>query len=164
MLNEKEYTSEICIRCKGECCKSSPGIYHPNDFGNNESEIKKNIMKRLKEGNIQFDCWEGDPRDEFQQIDGAPEYGLYRAYHIRPSIVGHLELFYPAWVGACTFLSDNGCSLAFDERPDNCKRLMPLPQEKSRCKIDGVENPKRYYTLLWLPYYYWIDDIIYEER
>ena len=108
--------NELCIECRGKCCKSNPGILHPDDI-----EIK-DISSMLKSENYAIDWWEGEPN----------------LYFLRPAIKGNQgKIFHPAWGGECVFLKSNGCILEYDKRPRQCKELKPgeqcsLPEGKDK--------------------------------
>ena len=101
-----------------------------------------------KEG-YQFDYWEGD------------EFGGKVGYFLRPqTIKSKGVLVDPSWGGTCVFLTEQGCSKTFEERPYMCQQLEP--QEDFNCGPKDKENTlnKYDYVLAWLQYNNLIEEII----
>lgn len=127
---------EICRSCGGKCCKALPGSLVPRDIG--EVTVPA-LVELFNTGLYSIDWWEGDPREEKDEID--------QAYFIRPRIKGTRKLFDGAWGGECIFLTDAGCKFQLKDRPSQCRTLKPT--EGERCV--GAHG-KNYYAILWLPY------------
>ena len=140
MTKKKNYlNSKICKECGGACCKRMPGACFPEDF---EKPLLENLMEAFESGNWSIDWWEGDPRDNKDNLE--------KAYYIRPRIKGISKLFDPTWGGECIFLRKKGCALSPEERPTTCRMLEPKPEGKSCISHDGAE--KRGAALAWLPF------------
>lgn len=136
--------AKICTECGGDCCKSMPGIMHPDDVG---IVTKENILKLLKTGNYNIDWWE----------DNVP------IYYLRPATtlsIGRIRD--PSWGGQCVFLTNKGCSFSEHKRPKGCLNLVPNPQYKEKgCKdVDG--HTKYHHSRWWLDYQHIFVDIIRE--
>lgn len=130
---------KICKKCGGKCCKSMPGAYYPEDFNLSEDFSKFEVA--LSSGEIAIDWWEGDARENLEELD--------RTYFLRPSIKDKIGVLYdPSWGGECIFLTSKGCKLEGDERPLNCKKLEP---GKDKCTLhDNVS--KQGAAIAWIPY------------
>lgn len=162
----KNENLEVCKKCGGNCCKNMPGAYSPEDLFKGE-EITKESIKRLimESDNLSIDRWEADE-----------EYGE-ELYYIRPKLVSRkpgmsdwFDLLTLA-IGKCDsekkvdfaivtdnhqcyFLGENGCKLSYDQRPKNCRDLIPNPE--NGCYIKEVKeqnmSEKLYYAKMWEPY------------
>lgn len=183
MSNENK---ELCSRCGGKCCKNLPGTYSPQDLFGNEVITKESIKNLVMESDyISIDRWEAD--DEYDK----------ELYYLRPKIVKSSESIslpemfkstfdiianivnsdfqrkvhfaYPTPGYVCYFLGEDGCKLSYDQRPMNCRDLIPDPENK--CFIQEVKeqniSPKLYYAKMWEPYSDMIEsvanDILYGE-
>ena len=136
----------ICSLCKGQCCKRMPGIVHPEQL---QQPITKELLLKLYKEGYQFDYWEGD------------EFGGKAGYYLRPqTIESKGVLVDPSWGGTCVFLTEQGCSKTFEERPYMCQQLEP--QEDFNCGSKDKENTlnKYDYVLAWLQYNNLIEEII----
>lgn len=136
----------ICSLCKGQCCKRMPGIVHPEQL---QQPITKELLLKLYKEGYQFDYWEGDG------------FGGKVGYFLRPqTIKSKGVLVDPSWGGTCVFLTEQGCSKTFEERPHMCKQLEP--QEDFNCgpKNTGDTLNKYDYVLAWLQYNNLIEEII----
>lgn len=127
---------QLCMECGGGCCKSLPGCALPEDFG---PDILKGLTEAFQSNKWAIDWWEGDPTGK-HKID--------KAYFIRPRIKGIETIFYCAWSGQCTFLSDKGCTLSHESRPSECRLLEP---NEGDCISHGAT--KREAAIIWLPYH-----------
>lgn len=137
---------KACASC-GECCKRSPGIYHPTDF---KSITVDALAAAMIAGTVAVDWWEGDPRGEGQKNE------VSSAYFLRPPTIkprDPLSPRDPSWGGQCALLTETGCSLSYARRPAECRRLKP---DRSRQCIlpGGAYDPyaKRQSAVAWLPY------------
>lgn len=104
---------KICAKCGGRCCKQLPGICTPEDIRHifPAKSIRESIKLAIKSGLFCFDRWDGDPC----------------WYFIRPRLKSaRLDAFDYSWGGGeCVFLTTTGCSREFDERPAQCRALVP---------------------------------------
>ncbi len=124
----------MCKMCNGACCKRYAGSYIPDDF--KEPITAEFIASLLKKGNFAIDWWEGD------SIGG----GLSQTYYLRPRHVDEPAIK-GSWGGVCMNYTDGvGCSLSEEERPYQCRKLVPnytigkgadcdtLPEDKANKK------------------------------
>jgi len=121
--------SRICKACGGRCCNGTPGTCHLSDF-----KDRNHILETLRGGRYCLAWWEGDPRDEVDELD--------RAYFIRPAGKGlEGKLLDPTWgdIG-CTFLTAKGCELEGDKRPKGCRLLEPMPSYPCRDHSGGKKE------------------------
>ena len=136
-MKNNENTS-LCSSC-GECCKSIPGIVHPNEL----KEVTVESLSQMIKNGYQFDYWEGN-------ITGKPEHDEITAYYLRPQTKKSVgKMVDASWGGECVFLTETGCSKAFDQRPTQCRALKPAENgncsyEKKYSKIEVIKA--------WLPY------------
>lgn len=139
--------AEICIACKGECCKQLPGANFPEDF-NMENTTEK-LINALTSGKYAIDSWEGDPGDN---IDTT-------AYYVRPAtkemkvselVLGNIYDY--SWGGECVFLTDMGCELEAKDRPLGCRALKPKKDKGDIC-IEHNNTAKRNSALAWRKYF-----------
>lgn len=125
----KDKTCEVylpepwCKECGGRCCKNMGCHYSPDDFKDKSFEALKS---EIEKGKISIDWWAAD----------EPEYYL-RARHVDAPIVDG------SWGGICINLTENGCSLSFEDRPLGGKALKPVRSfgcpnfyTKEMCKND----------------------------
>lgn len=118
-----------CARCEGECCKRSPGIVHPGDLGPRSSLVEV-LVAYVRTGRWAFDYWEGDPRPKSRQSKPP----LTECYYLRPATIkAPGKVIDASWGGQCCLLTDAGCSLAFENRPRQCRELVPNPECPGRC-------------------------------
>ena len=108
---------DVCGPCGGKCCQLMPGATFPSDFGD---DLYGSVKAKIKTGLWQFDYWEGD-------ID--PVGDLDHVYCVRPTITTSKGRFVDAsWGGPCILWDkSSGCSLTFDDRPTQCRGLIPQP-------------------------------------
>lgn len=137
---------DICAECGGYCCKKLPGVAYPSDFGRSARTIREGVLAALRTGKWAIDWWEGDPtgRDLVDQ-----------AFYMRPAVVGEAGVFHGAWDGnTCAFLTSTGCELSHDDRPRECRLLVPARDPfnpTTACRSPkGVS--KKDASIKWLPY------------
>ena len=135
MKNNENHS--ICSACKGACCKGFPGIYSPLD-------IKGDMLSWFRENvhNITFDDWVGT----FEHNGTSVEDPLF----LRPKAKSEhsLQIRNGLWSGECRLLTDEGCSLSFEDRPTQCRELKPSVDRN--CIIYG--KSKKDLIFEWLPY------------
>lgn len=139
-------STNLCVQCKGECCKTAPGESSPADFSA-EGRVQWGLIRELLEsGNWCVDWWEGDPDDD-SVLCG-------RSYFLRPNAKGDGEAFAPdvlRFKSECKFLTDHGCEA--DVKPFGCRTLKPDPEGCYHSDLpDGVRNSRQVSSLLWKPY------------
>ena len=127
--------SEVCSECKGCCCRRMGCHYSPHDFKDLSYE---GLKAEIEKGRISIDWWEGM---------------RHREYYLRARHVGE-PIVYGSWGGRCVNLTDNGCSLSWEERPLGGKALKPAadpktePCETSYSKEDCKNEWKPYSEIL----------------
>lgn len=111
-----------CDICKGACCKRMGCHFSPRDFNDISFEsLKKEIETKQY---ISIDWWEGDE---------GPEYYLRMR-----NVGGHI--IDPSWGGVCVLLTENGCSLSFEERPLGARALKPRDRYNEPCISDYTKE------------------------
>ena len=142
--------ASICSPCGGRCCRIAPGLAIPSDF---KKPLKESIAAAIKTGRWCLDYGEADER-------------LPETYFVRPAVMGKEgQAVHPSWGGECTFLGDEGCSLAFFERPFTCRDLVPAPGEFNRfselnCFSESGNGSKVKGVSEWVPF----QDVLKEIR
>lgn len=107
--------TETCAMCRGRCCRHMGCHYSPRDFKDLSYE---GLKREIEKGRISIDWWVGE----------EPEYYL-RARHIgEPIVCG-------SWGGTCVNLTENGCSLAWEDRPLGGRALKPGATLLDDCEI-----------------------------
>ena len=152
-FKENNENASLCAKCGGTCCKRMPGLFTPEDFGLPENV--EGFKKRFKEERLSVDWWEGDIRFRDFRTEGFAlsqgEKLLTQTSYVRPPVVGASKVFDPTWGGACAKHSkETGCSLKFEDRPYECRNLVPI--ESMQCKLSGDTLSKEQIIELWLPY------------
>ena len=130
--------TELCVKCKGECCQILPGAFFPNDLGTITVE---SVVAFVLSGRACFDSWEGDPRADKDEL---PE-----VYFLRPRVVNAShKVVDRSWGGVCVHLSDTGCTLSRDDMPTACRTLEPG-------EVDCIDHTdgKHGAAMAWLPYH-----------
>ena len=135
---------ELCKSCKGRCCKNMPGCCHPDDFDNDFEKVKAALLS----GRYTLDMWEqdSDPRCH---------------WFVTPADIKHVnELTHYSWGNVpCNFLTPDGCELAPEQRPKECKETVPTPD--NHCQSSYNKNESR---MDWLKFNEQIEDLITEVR
>lgn len=157
------YNEKICKECGGNCCKFLPGCAIPEDIIKLYPECRSlecAVEKALLSGKWSIDWYEARESKYFLR----PAINYKRTYttglktkNIPHTFAGLVKtgkdlIFDPAWHGHCIFLTDKGCKLSKDYRPDQCKRLKPkskINDKRYKCKLDIKENVKLYYARIW---------------
>lgn len=129
---------ELCKKCGGECCKLFPGAYFPGDYGFEEITVEK-LVAAFRTEKVAVDFAGYSPDDMY--------------YYLRPKrkSVADRDLvdYLLVGSGACTYLTDSGCELPFEQRPLNCRMLEPRPRELG-CTAHGFMKESA--AREWLPY------------
>lgn len=126
----------ICSSCGGVCCKRAAGIYHPEQV----KDILENIDTFDGFGKThQIDCWSGNP-------------DIFWLRPVHTNSVGKIRD--DSWGGQCVNLTDNGCTLSFDERPLQCQKL-----EVDTNRNCSVGMSKKDMEELWQPYQHYFNKL-----
>lgn len=123
--------SSACTPCGGKCCKGIPGVFHPDDLFSNMSdlEIKNKMISMLETGDFVI------TDDEIP--DNKSKYTV-RVQAIAPRGGNrHSGWFAMGNWGTCSKLTDVGCSLSSEDRPRECRALIPSPLGQSKCKPEA---------------------------
>jgi len=148
---ENNENKSFCSSCKGACCKSQSGINSPYDFGKTRKEIKAEIVRFIKSGFYAIDYWESESDNESV------------TYWVRPAHKNALGKIIDASCGGeCRLLNENGCSLKFQERPYQCKTLIPKDYITRTSKKGGCFQPvsKENMRDIWAPFQKMMNSII----
>ena len=104
--------TEICVICKGSCCRKQSGHCLPSEFGS-----AKAVRNAVTSG----------------------QYGIFLlvdeniiARIVRPQ---YRELFRKT---GCVFHHADGCELRFEDRPYGCRMLRPRDRDGEHCKPEGI--------------------------
>ena len=125
--------NKYCEECKGGCCKSMPGACLPEDVARlfPAESLIESVKLALASKKFSVDWYEAsDP-----------------IYYLRPAIVGYYKRFDPSWGGQCVLLTDTGCSLSFEFRPNDCKCVDP--RKNHRCPSSITDNTKLFHGEAW---------------
>ena len=111
----------LCEKCGGACCKRMPGAMLPEDVlhVSGKDSIFDGLCALFATGKYQVDWWIGDPTGEDRERE--------KAYFVRPTALDdrRSHIYSPSWGGACVFLTSDGCALAPEDRPAECRLLEP---------------------------------------
>lgn len=128
--------------CGGVCCKTLPGAVFPNDIG----DITVDRIVELLNSGFQFDYWEGNPTDD-------EKYDDVTAFYLRPQTKNSTNKIVDAsWGGECIFLTETGCSKLFNDRPTQCRTLVPNKEYQTKGCHQPIKYSKRSAAAAWLPY------------
>lgn len=148
----------MCAACGGRCCKGLPGCCWPQDFELYDSNSSpEKLLAALRSGRYSIDWWEDLVIDK---------YWVRPKVHIHP-IFGDDEapLFHGGWPTGCILLGPEGCMLSWNDRPYECRALVP---HNDRCFLDpdyGIgDNPKLAAAEAWAPFLQLLLDCGYQVR
>ena len=148
---KKSYQNrELCAACKGQCCKMAPGIYVPEDF--DDDLDPKSIQIGITDLLVMHT---GIVATRYCGYDQAEEGYIYI---IRPTTVYEVEVPH-LWanmnnMGQCSRLKDKGCELVFEDRPFQCRKLVPSQTISGEINCHYVNQHHSIEALAkrWLPY------------
>lgn len=142
MKNNENKTT--CSSCGGACCKNGAGGWFPEDLP--QPITKDLIVDMIKNRGYCLDYWEGNPTRD-SKYDGV------MAYYLRPQHINALGRYVdPSWGAQCSFLTNNGCKLSFNDRPTQCKALIPNPEYSTKGCSWAEKYSKKNICIAWLPY------------
>lgn len=125
LLRSNNENSALCKMCGGACCRTRPGIESPERFLATGS-IMTALAEVLSSGNWVIETHIGLPLTE--KTAAFPDRMEIVTYYPRPATTREkaqrTQLAIPG-TGDCVFLTDNGCTLPFAERPKLCRSLEP---------------------------------------
>lgn len=172
MTAETSYLNpSMCSTCGGLCCQRLPGIYHPEDFERIfEHKLSVDLLVAIfHTGKVAVDSWVGDPRYDrfktgFKEVD--PEDMLDQAYYLRPKGIKALDkLVDTSWRDnrCINWEYGTGCTLAPENKPYQCKKLVPeiSPKGEYVCTFKESDKcDKQDMSILWVPYQSMIEEAI----
>lgn len=150
----------LCFACQGKCCKHSPGMFNPED------RTWEQFEQGIREGKFYVDQWDGDPRISCGlDYDEARKFARDHNFKYVSEVKFIRPMHKPGetWqrsmkLGPCCFLQENGCEFKFDDRPAECKELVPQPEGCRQSKKREIE------VLKWLPFQNRLHDLVMEIR
>lgn len=104
--------TEMCMRCKGECCRRQPGHCVPSEFESAEA-----VRKAVESGRYTI----------VLLLDSHIMARVVRPHHRGPD----------RRVG-CIFHHVNSCDLPFAARPYGCRMLRPRERDGEHCEPEGI--------------------------
>lgn len=146
---EKYFNYKMCKMCGGACCRSYAGSYKPEDF--TQQITTDFILQLLDSGKVAIDWWEGDVLGK----DLSQTYYLRPRHKNEPAIKG-------SWGGECVNWSkEHGCSLSEDERPYQCRMLIPnFNNGMVNCDhLDKDKAGKDHCAIAWYDYQEIFDEV-----
>ena len=148
------YNYPRCKMCGGKCCTSYAGIYRPNDL--NRPITSDLILDLLKSGKYSVDSWVADPKDI---MFIRPKH----AKHSNPYMNKPIGVYDESWGGTCIHWDkDLGCLLSEEERPYQCRALIPGSKE---CLLPEAAKAGKYdLAMEWLPYEKEINEALHRYR
>ena len=102
----------MCMRCEGECCRTQSGHCLPTEFGS-AAEVRTAVAS-----------------GRYAIVLLTDEHIMARV--IRP----HYKE--PDRMKGCIFHQENGCELAWQDRPYGCRMLRPRERDDGHCEPEGI--------------------------
>ena len=141
----KTNNKEMCTECRGKCCKSCGCSYFPEDL----NMTFEYLLKEIKNGKIVIDyreCGES-PYDKLKNP----------VFYLRVANKGEKGISIGGF-GICSLLTEQGCSLSYEQRPTGGRLLVPF---WSGCySLYSVND----FIDAWTPYQNLISDLIFEIK
>ena len=106
---------ELCAKCGGRCCKTSPGRFAPSDFQGSQGFEPTGIEALLDKGSASIVVG-------FVSALNSPLAPIFMVKH-RGRGKGELEFF--CGDVECNVLTPQGCPHSLDERPFECAAIVP---------------------------------------
>lgn len=132
----------ICADCGGECCKWTPGVFHPDQLLKGVSDKYAHLKSLLDTGLYVLRRFEGVNKNEHgsQALEViSPSSHLTRGHRFDYDVFG-----------TCSFWTTEGCTLDENARPQQCQRLIPrFPDE---CTYPEAYDFKSETIEPWRPY------------
>ncbi len=134
----------MCQKCGGECCKHKPGLYHPDQILSGSDTTTHDRIKRFHEVLDSGKFIIVDVYDDNEK--------RHWAIQPRTSLTqGKIAESADGW-GVCVNLTNNGCSLNFQERPMECQTLVPDWPNSCHHPIIGDQSVYSYISREWSRY------------
>ena len=102
--------SAPCVRCQGRCCRTMGCSLSPEDMIRalqDRPATRESVEELLQEGNFAIDSFQS----------GGHAFYYLRMQHKCFTFIGVDAM------GECSMLTENGCSLAFEDRPKGGRML-----------------------------------------
>lgn len=119
---------DLCSKCGGKCCEGIPGVYHPEDLFPNmsDAQIQEKILAMIEQGDTvitDMDVWT-DPDSTWPTlcVKALAPRGKGLGNSWRQSFNG----------GRCVNLTLTGCKLSTQDRPYECRIVIPVPTYSCR--------------------------------
>lgn len=124
----------LCGPCGGVCCKNGPGIYSPEQFGDDLEAVLREALQtgRYRIGELEH------PDGFFLFVSPATVHTNGRVFDDSNGV-------------ACALLTPTGCPLPYEQRPAECQDLAPKlgPGGVLACATGQAAGA---YSLLWQPH------------
>lgn len=145
---------EMCGWCGGRCCQAFPGFLLPEDVG----EVTRDALETLfSTGNYSVD------REWGVKIKGKK----LRGYFVRARRIDPVTKFPAGWIdfakygGECIFwIYGKGCSKTFEERPWECRTLVPDVGKCNKHSPPIRGDSRRFAARRWASYEHLIEELI----
>lgn len=153
IISIKNENSEICSPCGGQCCKYTPGVFHPEQISKLSIFTKQNFLKLFHTGNYAIIRHCSDDK----------------TYVLQPKTRRTLGgSWFHTWYehGTCVFLKDTGCSFDYKDRPLECQKLTASTDENGQpnCSYPKEYDQMKELVWPWLPYQEILAEIVEEEH
>lgn len=116
-IREKTQNPEMCKKCGGMCCKQCGCAYFPEDLG--EKLSYENLLEFFEKKLIIIDCVRYEDGNAYKPL-AEP------IYYLRVPNVMEKGKLAENGSGKCSFLTEKGCKLSYDQRPSEGKYLVPF--------------------------------------
>ena len=150
--------ASLCSECGGECCKSTPGAYAPEDFFNGQGKLDIwKLYEMMRDGEAVLGVYDGDPRyaGDFEDYDDEVSVVYYPKPPYKKGNDRLVDARLPWNLDGCARLKEDGCELEFEDRPFGRRSLVPIQDEdgefKCRQPFDGMSD-KQFLAIKWLAY------------
>ena len=104
--------TQMCVRCKGSCCRRQSGHCLPSEFGS-AAAVREAVASGRYGIILLID----------QDVAARIVRPSYKDLHQRTG---------------CIFHHNDGCELLFEDRPHGCRMLRPRERDGEHCKPEGV--------------------------
>ena len=126
----------LCQQCGGQCCQNYAGSYTPMDF--QQPLTPDFIVSLFETGNI--------------VVDERYDVLYLRPRHIneKAGVINQRN----SWGGTCcNWVKNKGCSFEYENRPSQCKQLIPLLNRRNEYVCDyGPDVNTNFYLKDWKKY------------
>lgn len=142
----KNERPDLCTPCGGRCCKSAPGIYHPDQIFKNGKPTFKDMLDAFSNNAsvtwVEF-CRSDGTKGDWSDFETVPVVAPRDAHS--PDIRFRTSIW-----GKCIHLTDKGCSFEHQDRPLECRMLEAQPDME--CGLPQTFDRVKDLLEQWLPY------------